>query len=663
MLPGPGRFPKMRARADWAAQVPKFAVNRWIPVMLQKIRSKTASIVAKALAGLLIISFAAWGVNDFIGQRISDVYVAKVGDIEIKPDHFETELQNETRRMQQAFGNALTPDQLRNFGLGAAVLDRLVNDAALTVTANKLGVAVGDDDIRRTIQRDPTFKGFDGNFSKQRFDEVMRANNLTEQAYVERVRHAIATDQVIGVVNNGAAVPNLLRDRMVGFRFERRSAETLLVKASAQTGIPAPTDAELDAYHKAHPKPFTAPEYRDLTLVHLDPAKLVDGVNVTEDEIKAAYGAHEQEFVRAERRTLRQLIVDEQAKADTAAKMLAEGRDFVEVAKEVAGMEAAAVDLGSVAKGDLLPDLADAAFSAEKGKPTAPVKSPLGWHIMLVTDVQPGLTKTIADVKDQLRGIVAKEKALDAVYKIANKFEDAIGGGATLEEAAKEVGMAVVTVKGVDREGKMASGGAAKFPDLASLLPVAYSTEKGLLSPLTEAGDRGFFMVRVDAVTAPALRPLADVKAQVAEAWSETKKDEKALAVAKDIAAKVAAGAPLADFAAQAGGEVKTVGPLVRSDNAVERTVVGKMFEIVPGKADVAKVAEGYDVVKLTKIEGADANAEAKQALVDRLKAQIIDDVAVQFMNATRDAVGVGINKRVYDAAQKPGGFRANSQS
>jgi peptidyl-prolyl cis-trans isomerase D len=57
--------------------------------MLQAIRSKTASIVVKLLAGLLIISFAAWGIEDFIGSKASELTVATVGDRDIDPVEFD----------------------------------------------------------------------------------------------------------------------------------------------------------------------------------------------------------------------------------------------------------------------------------------------------------------------------------------------------------------------------------------------------------------------------------------------------------------------------------------------------------------------------------------------------------------------------------------------
>jgi len=53
--------------------------------MLQAIRSKTGSLIVKALAGVLILSFAAWGIEDVIGTSASELSVATVGKQDIPP--------------------------------------------------------------------------------------------------------------------------------------------------------------------------------------------------------------------------------------------------------------------------------------------------------------------------------------------------------------------------------------------------------------------------------------------------------------------------------------------------------------------------------------------------------------------------------------------------
>lgn len=634
--------------------------------MLQAIRSKTASILVKALSGLLIISFGAWGINDMISNRASELHVAKVGSQNIDPRSFEHELSRETQRLRQTLGGQLTEEQLVNLGVGNAVLQRMINDAALAEKAKDLGLLVSDDQVTRAIHTDKAFQGFDGNFSRQRFDEIMRANGFPEQVYIDRVRADISLRQMLGAVSEAAASPKALSEMVRAYRFEKRSADTLLIKAADQPEPGMPDADAINAVYKEKATQFTAPEYRKITFVHLDPLQLMDDISPTPEELKSAYDANLGNYVKAEQRTVQQIVLTDEAKAKEAAKMLTEGQDFLKVATGFAEMEAAAVDLGSVTPDGLLPDLAKAAFdpATKEGSFVGPVKSPLGWHILKVTKIDAGYTKSLDDVRDELVKIIKHEKAVDALYKLSVRFEDQIGGGATLEEAASSVGAKSVTIDAVDRDGKAPDGQAAKgLPDLASLLPVAFAGEEGIESELTEAGDKGFFMVRVDKIIAPALKPLESVRAEVIDAWKSAERLKKALSQAKDMAQLIDGGTTFATLADTVPAKLETVGPITRAERGeVPAVVVSRMFELKPGKAGFALTGDGYTVVQVREViaPGSGPGTPTLAEFDKQMDEIVAQDMGAQLIESIRNELGVSVNSRVYNAVIKPGTFDPN---
>lgn len=628
--------------------------------MLQAIRSKTASIVVKALAGLLIISFAAWGIEDFISARATDVGVATVGPNKIDPLEFEYELARESDRMRQTFGGQLTQEQLIGLGIGNAVLQRMINEQALSIRSKEMGLMVSDDQVTRTIHNDPTFHGFDGKFSRTRFNEVMRANGLPEPLYIEQTRTSIANEQLLSSIISSSTIPKKMSELLRAYRFESRSAETFTIAAADQAFDATPSDSDLDAIYKDQASRFTAPEYRRITYVHLNPELLMNDVEISQEDLQAAFDANADTFIKPEQRVVQQIVVTSEEKAQEVSKQLSEGRDFVEVATEVAEMEQAAVDLGSVTQEGLLPDLANAVFAVDAGAVTAPVKSPLGWHILKAVSVEAGITNTLDEVRDDVRLIVAKERAIDALYDLSVRFEDAIGGGATLEEAGNEVGMAAKTIEAVERQGNTPSGARASLPELASLLPLAFAADQGIESELTEVGDKGFYMLRVDAITAPALRPLADVRADVVAAWEEKQRTELAEKKTKAIVDQVNGGAMMETVAADNAATVEKVGPITRGDRGqVSPAVLAKMFELPNNKAGLARVGNDYVVVKLTGIQSPDSGGDAPSAseLSQQLSGDVGRDLAAQMISAIRDELGVGVNQRVFDAVLEPGNF------
>lgn len=629
--------------------------------MLQAIRSKSASIVVKAMAGLLIISFAAWGIEDMIANRATDLSVATVGARDIDPSEFEYELSRETQRLRQTLGGQLTEEQLVGLGVGNAVLQRMINDVALSEKAQSMGLLVSDDQVTRAIHTDQAFQGFDGKFSRTRFNEMMRANGYPEQVYIERVRSDIALRQMLGPVSSAAASPKKLSEMIRAFRYEKRTAETLLIKAADQPEPGQPGDDALKTVYEEQAAQFTAPEYRKITFVHLDPMQLLEGITVTPEELQAAYDANLGSFIKPEQRSVQQIVLVDEAKATEAARMLVEGQDFKKVATDFAEMDAAAVDLGSVSPEGLLPDLSKAVFAAAKDAIVGPIKSPLGWHILKVTAIDKGFTKKPEEVRDQLTDIVRHEQAIDALYKLSVRFEDQIGGGATLEEAGTAVGASAVSIDAVDREGKTPAGEAAKgLPNLASLLPVAFASEERLDSELTEAGDKGFFMVRVDKIIAPALKPFDSVRNEVIQVWKTEQRQKSAETQAKEIAQLVSGGTAFASLAGTVPDALKTVGPVTRAERGkVEPSLLAKMFELKPGTAGIALTGNDYTVVHLKDVIAPGSGADAPSiADVDKqMDDNVSQDLGAQLIESIRNELGVKINTRVYNAVIKPGTF------
>ena len=628
--------------------------------MLQAIRGKTASIVVKALAGLLIVAFAAWGVEDFIGARATETYVASVGDQEIRPQDFEVELSRETQRLRSSFGGRLSDEQLINLGVGNAVLQRMINDAALAQKARDMGLLVSNDRVTEAIHADPSFQGADARFSRLRFDEVMRAIGMSEAAYIEQVRADIAANQLFQAFGASDAAPRELATLLRAYRFEQRTAETLLIATADQPDPGTPTDEQLKMIYDAQSERFTAPEYRKITFVHLDPAALTSDVAVTDEELKAAYDANAAQFIQPELRTVQQMVLDDEESAKKAEQQLREGRSFEDVATEIAGMEKAAIDLGTVSSEGLLPKLADAVFAVPVNVPTTPIETPLGWHILRATKIEPGVEKTLDRVRDQVRDIVAREKAVEGLYDLSIRFEDAIGGGASLEEAANSVGLNATTIDAVDRNGMAPSGAtAAGLPEIASLLPVAFSTDEKLDSQLTEIGDKGYFMVRVDSVIPPALKPLDTVRDEVAEAWRAQQRSDAAKEKAQQFAEKITAGTPMPTLAEGVPSSVEAIGPMTRDGSGdVERTVVTRMFEIAPGTSGIAQISSGYVVVHVTQASPPEGDGVPSIADFDKQLDQTVgNDIAAQMIAALRAEYGVEVNQRVYQAVLKPGNY------
>ena len=624
--------------------------------MLLLMRKRIGSVIIKVFAFFLILGFGAWGVQDMLGYQVGGGGggVAEVGGEPLPSRALYADVYTEVNQMRRFLGNTFNIDQARQMGVIDSVLQRQINAAATRFGAGELGVAVSDRLVRDAIVQEPLFNGLAGNFDRERFQQILQSNGLTEGAYVARLRNDLMTRQLVETLNSGIVPPTRWVNEIHAFQEERRDVDTVFVADANTPTITNPTETDLRKYFTDNEKEFTAPEYRALTYVRLDAADLAKEMDVSDDAVREAYDDRADEFTTPERRTVRQMLLSDEAKAKEAAQQLAGGKDFLAVAKNIAGQDASAVELGEVTKEDLLPDIADPVFALAEGAVSAPIKSSLGWHVLQASGIKPGGTKSYEEAKDTLKDDLARQKAVDAIFDLSNRFEDELGGGASIAESAGRLGLKVEKLSAIDRSGNDAAGTAVAGLPEGNFLAIAFATEEGEDSAMTEAGEDGFYILHVDKVTAPALRPFETVRNQVSDAWKAMKRREGAQALAAVIIGAVNDGRKLADGAAEWNVAVKPVAGVRRRGNGngdVSDALAAKVFKLDVGKAAMERMGDGYRVAVLTKVNAAPAGpSESRKSLASRLAESLRADLDNQLVSALRDEAGVEVNRAAVDA-------------
>ncbi|HET6519343.1 MAG TPA: SurA N-terminal domain-containing protein [Geminicoccaceae bacterium] len=619
--------------------------------MLNAIRKRASSWVVKVFFVLLIASFAVWGIGDtFFGGGQSQV-AATVGDSEIGVNEVSSAFQAGVERLQDQLGTAVDREQAVRLGLMDQALQDLISQRLLDLGAADLGLRIADDTVRQSVFENPLFQT--GNrFDRARFENILMANGLTEEGFLALVRRDALRAALVESLAGPVEVPGAMVDRLYRHRNERRSGRLLLVTPERIEEVPQPTAEELAAYHAEHEAEFTAPEYRALTYVSLEPEDLIEEVQVDEGELRAEYEERISEYTNPERRTVQQLLAQDEAALGAAAERVAEGVDFATAAAETPGVSAS--ELGQIARGELPADLEAAVFGLAEGEVGRPVRSEFGWHLFRVTALEPEQVTPFEEVRDELQREIAAQRAIDRLPPVANALDDELAAGEPLEEAAANVGLEARAVEAVDARGRTPEGQPAGLPPWPEFLETAFAAEPGEPTLLNETADGAYFVVRVDRVTEPRLKPLDEVRDEAAAAWTAARRDELARQRAEDLRAQAEAAPSLDQLAGAAGLEVRTIGPLRRIDpgtsQGVDRAVVAALFDTRPGEvADrVVEVGGGYGLVATTEVLPADPAADEAgvRQLRDELAAGMRDDLLRQFEAALRDRHPVDINNR-----------------
>ena len=399
---------------------------------------------------------------------------------------------------------------------------------------------------------------------------------------------------------------------------------------------------------------FRAPEFRGLTVLSLSPDDMAKGIEIPEDRLKKEYEERKDEFNTAEQREVEQIMAPSEEKAKEGAAALEAGKDFKEVAKDVVGQDPDTIELGLLKRQEMPRELGDIAFDLPVGKPSDPVKTPLGWHILRVVKIEPGTTQTLEQVKDKLSAEMAREEALDRIDRLANKIDDALAGGTPLPEVADKFGMKLTNVAASDLGGRDAEGKPVMLPVAQSeVLKTAFDLSNGETSRVTASQDGAIYAVHVDKVMPTMVKPLAEVKDQAVTAWQAEQKHAAVLKEAEELAAAVKPDAPLAAVAADKKLTVTTSPPLPRRPEAgstVSPALAAKLFGAKPSEVVTVEDASGAYVGQLKEIQNADPPAEsAASGLQSELAGLIRQDLAGEFTTALRNRFKVEIHRDAID--------------
>lgn len=622
--------------------------------MLQAIRSRAGSFVVKGLFALLILSFGVWGIGDIFRNRAADTVVATIGAQNIGADALQSALQPALERLSTQLGSAVDLHEAKKLGVVDEVLGQLIDRSLVDQEAARLRLDVADDVIRNAITQDPNFRGANGAFDHAAFNALLAANHLSEGQYVARLRTDIPRSDLLLAVAAGAAAPAPMVDLLYRYRNEKRVADIVALPDAGIKDAGQPSEAELGKFYDAHQDLFRAPEYRGFDLASLAPSDIAQTITVPEAKLKQQYDQRQDEFVVPERRDIEQILASSEAKAKEAEAALAAGKDWKEVATTIAGQDPATIDLGLMKREELPQALADVAFALPIDKASPPVKSPLGWHILRVVKIEPAATQSFDAAKAKLRADIAHDDAVDRLYKIANHVDDALAGGAKIDEAAAKFGLKTTTIAAVDESGHGRDGKPVTLPvSPAEVLKLAFATEENRTSRVTEAADGAIFVLRMNKIVPPAVRPLAEVKDKAIADWQAERRRGMAEKEAAALAASVAPGTKLAAAAAAKGLAVATPPPFLRRANgnaAVPPALVAKLFAAKPGAVVTAADASGSYVAQLTAVQDPEtASATATAAISRELGAGLQADLADEFAQALRAHFPVEIHRDTLD--------------
>lgn len=629
--------------------------------MLRFFRTLLNTWPARAFFAVLVAAFCLWGIGPVIRDVISNTgsanALATVGGRKIEVPEFQEAFRRDLAQVTRMMGGRNEPTPAIRRTVAEQTLDRLIVQTAIAEQVQHLGIVVPDDALRQSIYAMPMFRGPSGAFDKSVFDSVLRNNNLTEGRFVEMMRAELAQRQLMESVQAGVSTPATLLQAAYAFQHETRVGEVVDLPLSAAAAPPEPSADELQRQYENNPGMYSAPAYRRIKLVVLAPQILARGIDVSDDEIKAYYDQHKGDFNSVEQRAAQVIVAPDETTAKNLAAAWQAGADWAAIQKAAEAAKATATALDPSTRQQFpSPELADAVFAAAPDVVVGPVKSAFGFDVIKVTKVVGGVTKTLDQVKDQIKQRLALDRATDQVDTRANKLDDALSAGTSLDDLPADLGLAALTGT-LDAQGDTPTGDPAPIPGTPALrqaiLQTAWSAGKGDAPHMIEGPDQSYYALQVEDIIEPKVKPFNEVKAQVREDWIEAQRKHEQDEQAAKLMRAAQVGGSLDDAATIAGLRMDKTPPVARA-GAVEHVppaVQQALFRLKQGETTMIETPEGFAVVRLAQIVDPDpakdpaGAAEAREAMTRSLG----QDVQVVFANALRNGAAWNVNQTLLD--------------
>lgn len=653
--------------------------------MLQSLRDKSSSWIAKLILALLLIPFAFFGVEQYLSQRV-DTFAARVSTPptwwagaptwwpakmlwkhqEIGVDEFRAQFERERQQRRAAEGEAFDARAFESAENKRAVLDKMIDERVMRIAAERAGIVIGDAQIRETINSLPDFQ-VDGKFDAQRYQLGLQSLNppKTPRQFEQLVRDSLQQSQIPSRLAESDFITSGELDRLLVLLGEKRDASLALLPAPpADTG--AVSGAEILKWYRDHAGEYRAPESVAIEYVELNGATLPP-LQADEAQLRTRFEQERARFAAAEQRQAAHILIAVDPKADAATQKAAEqkaaqvaaqakqpGADFAALARansDDPGSKDTGGDLGLVEKG-VMGDQAfdDALFSMQPNQVSGPVKSAFGYHIIKLGEIKTGQQVPFEQVRDELAREQAEADREKQFNDLAGRMVDLINKNPTaLEPAAREMSLTVQKLGPFPRGG---GEGIAANPLVQRAAFSEILVQDGTVSDPIEIAPNHNVWLRVTQHAPERTQPLAEVRDRVIAAIRADRTRKASAAAADAVLARVNKGETLEAVATAQSLQTNALQAIQRGAPVPTEEANRAIFAVQPpaaGKVSAGKVDlpdGGHIVFAVTKVSAGDPKelpAEQRKQMRSQIAQMKGIDAAQGYVSAMRKQMKVEV--------------------
>lgn len=610
--------------------------------MMQAIRDGAQSWVSWIIVGFLILVFALFGIQGYVGNT-GGSDVAEVNGITITERDFDNQYRNYRDQQRQQLlkvlgndvNNPLFKQLFNETVMRQRVLDGMVQSRLLSLAAVKAGFNIGNKQINEIIRQVPVFQ-LDGKFDKETYKQALRFQGMDNKGFKARLKQDEITAQFVAGVANSAFVTPAQVDSWLGLQNQTRSFTSLTLKAKDYQHQANIDDDMIKAYYDQNTARFMTEEQVSVDYVELSAANLSEQAAADEQALRDFY----------EERTADYAVIDtttQVATLNALRKRLSAGEDFAKLAKEVSqdsGSANTGGKIGLISRIDMEQAFTDAAFALEKGGISQPVQTSFGMHIIKVNSIEGeqrdvshillnidtsklrtrSFEEARAEIEKEFRSNASDRRFSEQFQLLTNISYEQPN---TLEPVTAELGLPVKSTENFTRKG---GKGLMANP---AVITAAFSTDvlAGNNSEPIELADDRVIVLRVKEYQPAAPKPLAEVNDAIIQNLLNDAGQKQVREKAAELLLKLADYASLNDLAVLENAAFQKSSTIKRTEKKQSRKIIQALFSMPrpqegkPTYQSVELVNGDISIIALVNVEDGDISKVSNEERLAATKA------------------------------------------
>ena len=206
-------------------------------VMLRVLREHATSWMLRGLLVLVAVTFISWGGYSLIREKNVD-YAARVNGEDIGLKEFTDAYQAAVKQYRDALGASFSEKMLDELKLKENIIEDLIGRVLILQEAKRLGLAVGDTELREAIEAVPAFQ-VNGQFDQRTYERALQWNRATPEQFEQSQRTRLMMTKLVNVIRlNGGRISD--DEVLEVYRFENERINLSFIKVAPGSFVPPP---------------------------------------------------------------------------------------------------------------------------------------------------------------------------------------------------------------------------------------------------------------------------------------------------------------------------------------------------------------------------------------------------------------------------------------